>query len=128
MTVVRWVFFDPSDSSSYTVPVNPNQMTSPFPDKNTELGVQSPVTGQYRISRLPTMPVEWSFGGRIYDAAHHDALLEWSKRPNLIEVTDHLGRTFSVLLKEFAPTERYPTALNYDRYEYEMNALSFGLI
>lgn len=128
MTVLRWVFFDPFDSSTYTFACNPNTMTSPYPNKGTEEGVQSPVTGQYRVSRPPVMPADWTFGGRIYSSAHHDALKLWVEKPRITHVTDHLGRTWQILLKEFLPTERYPTALNYDRYEYEIHALVFGQV
>lgn len=128
MTVTRWVFFDPADSSTYTVACNPNSMSSPYPDKGTSVGVQSPPTLQYRVSRGPVLPADWTFGGRIYTQAHHDALKTWVAKDHIVHVTDHLGRTFQVLFKEFAPTERLATATNTHRYEYEVRALVLGQI
>lgn len=128
MTVVRWTFFDPTDSSSYTFEVNPNRMTSPYPDLGTDLGAQSPVTGQYRVFRGPVLPHEWTFGGVIRTATHHDALKLWVGKTDFIHVTDHFGRTFQVLFKEFAPKEQLPTATNANRYEYDVKALVLGQV
>lgn len=101
----RWVFNDAVAVEAYTVPINPNAMTSPFGKTQKETLPASPVDGRVRaLSRR--QPIEWQFSGVIRTQAHYDALLRWVTKPNPVEITDHLGRTFTVLLTAFEPEDQ----------------------
>jgi hypothetical protein len=116
----RWEFNDPITLAIYTVPINPNKMTSPHLAQNTEPAPVSPVDGRIRARRTRPLPREWSFGGVIRDQTHYDALLAWVEKPYPVFITDHLGRTWYVLLNEFAPEERRKNVAVPDRYTYEV--------
>lgn len=101
----RWIFHDPVAVETYTVPINPNAMTSPFPKTAKQTLPASPVDGRVRALSTP-QPVEWQFSGVIRTQAHYDALLAWVRKQNPVEITDHLGRTFTVLLTTFDPQDQ----------------------
>lgn len=120
----RWLFYDPVLDESYRVPINPNRMTSPLREKS--LDTVTNVFGRIRTRRIdPNAPYEWSFSGVIRDIDHHDALVTWMKKLNLITITDHLGREFQVLPQEINITEKRPSAQKPDKFDYEMTVLVF---
>lgn len=116
--VVRWKFHDPRGRRpDYTVPINPNSMSSPLPSKSVE------VVGQ-RALQAPPAPTSWTFGGIIYTEEHYVALQEWVELGGRIQLSDHLGRTFSVQLLAFEPV---PTRSRKPwRYQYEIRAQVYG--
>lgn len=121
--VDRWVFTDPVTSATYTLPINPNSMTSPFRKTSKQTLPASPVDGRVRVLSTP-QPVDWQFGGVIRAQAHYDALLEWVTKPNPVTITDHLGRTFTVLLTSFEPQDqraRLATKWTYTIKGYVIN-------
>ncbi|NUS01910.1 MAG: hypothetical protein HOV97_05025 [Nonomuraea sp.] len=124
----RWTFTDPVGGTSWTTPINPNQASSPFPTRSLQLapsnwadvgrGLQ-----RLRVFEAPPQPVEWQFGGVLRTKEHHDALRSWAKKSNEIRVSDHLGRTFEVIIKSFRPVERRPTPTVSWRMTYTVTAL-----
>lgn len=111
----RWSFYDPEAAETWTVPLNPNTMTSPYPKKTQNSTPVSPVDGAIRAIET-NQGVEWSFGGVMRTQDHYDTMLTWSQKQNEIEITDHLGRTITVLIIKFDPTDirsRRPTKWNY---------------
>lgn len=119
---VAWVFDDPETAATYVLPINPNKMSSPHPVNVTDSQPTSPVDGRTRARRGAPLPRDWTFGGVIRTQEHYDALLAWTQKDYPILVTDHLAREWSVLLTEFAPTERRTNARVPDRYNYEIKA------
>ena len=118
----RWLFEDPVASTSYRVPINPNKMSSPFPEK--DLDTLTNVYGRIRTLWQNSNAVhEWTFSGVIRDIDHHDALVEWGKKQNLINITDHLGRTFQVLPQRVDITEKRPSARIPDKFDYTFTVL-----
>jgi hypothetical protein len=105
--IKRWKFTDRHESESWTMPVNPNTMTSPWEVKNMvyahgeRIGLE-----RIRAVQLPSEIVRWEFGGVIYTKEHHDELLRWTKKQHEVQVSDHLGRTFEVVLQNYAPEDR----------------------
>lgn len=108
MTVLRWKFQDPADSSgagTYTFPWNPKTMTSPFPDKAITMKGTTAVDGQTLMWEGMSQPASWSFGGAIKDAAHYEAMRAWVyDRQGRLFVWDHFGRRLIVVLKKFNPS------------------------
>lgn len=134
---VRWRFEDPAGPDEVILPLNPNEMSSPSPGRS----VQSAWTSRW-VSRgtsgadaddgfgRPRLidsgqlsPIEWSFGGVIRNESHYELLLEWTKACRVLRVTDHLGRTFEIIIQKFDPVERRPTPTNEWRANYTMNCL-----
>lgn len=115
----RWYFVD--GDTSYRHHMNPRTMASPQPAKGYDSGVGS--TARTASTRSAPAPMEWEFGGFIRSQEHHDALDEWSKKTVPIEVLDHLGRTFVVMLQSLQVQERKPTPTTPWRMTYVMKAL-----
>lgn len=115
---IRWKFRDTVTGEVYTVPINPDSMSSVDGKKAVRHG-----RGRKQDSRVNTIlsappPQAWEFGGAIRTKAHYDALENWAERPNAVEITDHLGRTFRVVITDFLPVDRNPTPLTPWRLRY----------
>lgn len=129
VSVVRWIFHDPTGADTdWTVPVNPNAMTSPYPKKNFIYDVTTAIDGVGLVWQGQTKPVEWSFSGEILDQAHYDKLSHWVYDKDWrIKITDHFGRVFTVALTSFEPVPK--RAVNvYWRHQYIVNALVFKMV
>lgn len=128
--IQRWIFHDPAEAETWTVPINPNEMTDPesrtrafnfgVASRSSNVSAPAAIRG---IEAASQQPVEWSFGGVIHTQDHHDKLEHWARKPGEIEVTDHFGRTWVVVMKTFEPTERRPTLSKPWRFTYTMRAL-----
>lgn len=118
MTVQRWRLHSPARGITYTVPINPREMTSPHSPRRTAGFSVSPIDLAVRARREHPLPHEWAFSGVIRTQEHHDTLRDWCTFPEKVQVTDHLNRTFSVRMVAFEPTERRPTPHVPWRYTY----------
>lgn len=120
----RWTFYDAETDETYTVPINPDAMTSPFGERGMRFA-RSHVSGDTRIRTFvdPPPQVNWEFSGPIRTKAHHDALDAWAQKTVPIEITDHLGRTFRVVISSFEPTDRKPTRTVTWRLRYVMKTI-----
>ena len=121
----RWKFVDPSTGDEWTHPINPRRMTPPpLLRKQMRFASGARVSAaRVRAFRAPTSALPWEFSGVIRSQAHHDSLLEWAKKKRLIEVHDHLGRVFEVVITSFEPSDRRPTAHTPWRLTYSMKTL-----
>lgn len=126
LIVRRWRLQDPVTGDTYTVPRNPNRMSSLVRPNATTPRPRSPIDGQVRVFRAPPKPFPWEFGGVTIDRAHYEALAAWVERPNRVLLTDHVGRTWDVRLVEFAPTATRNK--NLWRHEYTVRALVYGRV
>lgn len=122
----RWTFEDAAAAETWTMPINPNSASSPFPARNisTVAGADpSAGLGRTRMFEQPPTLASWQFGGLLRTKAHHDELVRWVKKSGEVLVTDHLGRTFAVLLQSLAVTDQRPRAGNDWRMTYDVTAL-----
>lgn len=127
--VVRWTFVDPETSETWTVPVNPNHMSSVESTRNIKTAYGSRrLQNRIRTIVRPPSITEMTFGGVIYTEDHYETLVSWSKKTGPIRITDHLGRTFEVIMKAFDPKDRRPKPGREWRLTYEMHALVLGRI
>lgn len=144
--VVRWTFFDVETSESVVLPLNPNEMSSPTFQRSTKSAWTSrfsargtagggngaePDNGRGRprlFDSGPSSPTDFTFSGIIQSEAHYELLLEWAKRCNLLRVTDHLGRTFEMIIQRFEPVEQRPTATNLWKMHYTMSCLLLKVV
>lgn len=129
MSVVRWSLVDPVTGERWTLPVNPNTASSPLPGRkniSTAQGANLDAGGIHRtrVFQAPSAPTEWEFGGVVLSKAQHDALAKWSEKSNEVRVSDHLGRTFEVIIRQLEVVDRRPLAgrTKY-RMTYTMRAL-----
>lgn len=122
--VLRWRFTDPSTGEQWTVPINPNQMSSPHRGKQMVYAHGTHI-GEHRIRAVQTPGeiVHWEFGGVIRTKRHHDDLHYWAEKEHEVEISDHLGRTFEVIIEEFRPEDRTPRAEVPWRMTYTMRAM-----
>jgi hypothetical protein len=122
--VQRWQFHDPyaSPAETWTVPINPREMDSPFFAKNVTSRVTTAVNGQALMFEGAAEPHEWTFSGAILTAEHYAELKRWVDKNNRVRITDHFGRTLEVYLLAFAPTPKRSLG-KYWRHEYTVRAL-----
>lgn len=119
---VRWTLTD--GATTYTFKVNPYEMTSTSPTY-TKDSSPSPVRGNpMSMSSKPT-PTDWSFTGKAYNQQQYDDLLTWYEIERPLVLTDHLGRSWNVLLYSFGPKDvRRPGTTT--KWQYEMKAYILG--
>lgn len=126
MAVQRWQFRDMTTGEAYTVPLNPNEMTSPYPArefsyKGTTAG---PKGGQAVTYEAWSGVQDWQFGGAILDEDHFLGLLKWAYCPHKVQITDHLGRTFVVVFKQLDATPKRSYQRKWHQ-TYTMHALVY---
>ena len=132
-TIHRWKFQDPALNNvwlppdrlwewEWTVPINPREMSSPFPEKNVSVRQTSALDGRALLFEGSTPPANWTFSGAILDAEHYKRLQLWSEKRNRIRITDHFGRTIVCYLLQFDP-EPVRAPGRYWRHNYSMSAL-----
>lgn len=124
----RWVFLNTVTDETWTVPMNPNAMSSPFLDQVTSRGARSPIDGRMRVRRNKRNVKEWTFSGVARTEEHHDALVYWSAMTDLLHVTDHYGRTFAVRIRSTNIEDRKANRLVPWRTKYTFNCLSYGVV
>lgn len=131
-TVTRWRFQDPSMDSltldpadewqrDWTVPQNPAEMTSPWPEKTLTVHATAAVDGQALLYEGQSPPQEWQFSGSILNHEHHARLLYWSEKRVRTIITDHFGRDLVVYLSKFDPVPQRG-GNRYWRHDYTMHA------
>jgi len=123
MTVIRWVLRDTSTLVEWTMPINPDSMTSPFARRSFKFAHGWRKDQRPRAFSGSRQPHEWEWSGVIRSKSHYDSLVEWAEKSVAVDVTDHLGRTFRVFLSEFAPVDRKANAQVPWRLRYTMKAL-----
>jgi len=106
---VPWKFRDTQTNEEYTFPVNPYELNPPFDEKQID---EHPVLDN-RTTVEPRKPKEWNFTGHVYSQAQYDAIVDWWTRDTVIEVSDHLGRTFEVVPLSIDVTEKRSRKLEW---------------
>lgn len=125
MSMVRWKFHDTTNSDVVSLPLNPNQMSTPTTPRNMSwaAGVKVGLFSPRGIDNPMDNPTQWTFGGVILTQSHYELLLAWAQRLTILHVDDHLGRTFEIMIQKFDPVERLPTATQPWRVDYTMTCL-----
>lgn len=121
--VVRWIFTDPTDSSSYTFEINPNEGGSPTLKKNVLFKNTAAPNGKTLIYEGRDDPVTFSFSGTLLTQAQLEAFETWYLKRHQIVITDDLGRTFSVYITSFDP-KRVRSAHIPWKHTYTVEAIS----
>lgn len=121
----RWVFYDAVTPETYTVPINPNEMTSPWAERKFVYRTTTAGRGGANVIYEGRADLaQWEFSGTILDADHYAALLKWSQKANSCTVTDHLGRSFKVLFAKFDPKPKQAYGKPW-KHDYTMTCFVF---
>lgn len=125
LPTVRWTFTDMDTGESYTVPINPNNSSDPEGPARNLTYAYGVAAGQERVRTIERPPDinTWQFGGVIYTKEHYDALASWARKTGLVHISDHLGRTFEVIMQTFEPTDRRPRPNRMWNLTYTMRAM-----
>ena len=114
--MIRWTLSD--GVTTYTFFRNPKEMSSPYPTwtrSSSPSGIRPdrPMGRQQNPSAT-----EWSFKGRCYSQQQYDDLLLWCSKDEPLTLTDHLARSFTVIIAGFSPTDRRSRDLV--KWDYEI--------
>lgn len=120
MITQRWTLRDTQTNEVWTMPINPDSMTSPVRRRQLRFALGGRRDGRIRAMRVAAEAEDWEWSGAIRTQAHYDALLAWADKAVPVDVTDHLGRTFRVVITDFNPTDRKPTRRTSWRLRYTM--------
>lgn len=141
-SVKRWEIRDTKTGETYLFPMNPNKMTSPHAPRKTTVFARSGGAmpgylysgGRFanhavaRVMQYRQEPYTWQFSGRIITLQQYEDFLDWTGRVARLEISDHLGRTFSVRMDSFELSEKKPTPRRPYRFEYTVTALIYGQV
>lgn len=122
--VVRWTLTDTGTAESVRLPLNPHKMDAPTRPRNMTWAWGT-AWGQERMRGIdvPGPATEWTWSGVLLTESHYALLLAWTARLAPLHLSDHLGRTFQVVIKKFDPIERLPNPLRPWRADYTMTCL-----
>lgn len=117
-----WTFLDLVTDVEYVMERNPNTMSSPLLPKsinpyiNTNAKIGHAIQGKAPAS-------EFTFGGNCRTEAFFNALVYWSENTNPVRITDHLGRSWDVVMTGIDVKEKKYSAHSQWRFSYEMKCL-----
>lgn len=121
---VRWVLVDEDTAATITLAVNPNTMDAfprsrtlitAFPSRNTQ--------ERQRTFQTATPTSTYSWGGVVRTQAQYEALRTWVRKAGVVEVTDHLGRVFRVVMQSLKPERKPRRPGSSHRMTYTITAM-----
>lgn len=122
MPVVRWRFDDPVDLTSYTFAINPNEGGSPGFQKNFQYMTTAAEDGQTLVFEGRDQVQRIQFSGTLFTEAEHDAFVTWFNKRYQVQITDDLGREFSIVIESFIPKRVRARAFPW-KHTYEVSAV-----
>lgn len=124
MARIAWRWEDRTEGTVEFMSINPNEGASPSYQKTLakETTTAPGALAQTLIYEGADAAVEFSFSGIILTQEQYEFIFNaWSKR-HLLQLTDDLGRVFTLYLERFAPqrvrSKTYPW-----RHTYEASAV-----
>lgn len=122
-----WKFFDPITSETFIFPNNPKEMSSPHP-QNTVSFASRGVNGRMPGISAPKSPTRWSVTGKSRSEDFLNTLIDLKSRPYPIHITDHLNRTWEVVLLGIGIDELRPSQVHSTRFNYDIQCLVLGRV
>lgn len=123
--VKKWVFQDPATAETYHFEINPNQMTSPFAQRQITYQATTAIDGNKLAWEGQEAAVQWQFEGYIRSQTEYDAFVFWRNKRNRIWVTDHYGRAWLGYITNFDAKPRRSMNVPWS-HTYTMTFLIFG--
>lgn len=118
----RWTLTDPTDDTSYTFEINPNDGGSPAHKKNFKSQGTTAPAGRTLLFEGADDPQQLQFKGTVLSQAQYEAMVLWWSKRYQITLTDDLGRSFPIYITEFTP-ERKRSRSHPWRHDYTVTAL-----
>lgn len=101
---MKWNFYDPIASESYTFPVNPNQGGTPGRSKKLDSQSTAAPDGKTLIWEGRDSPKTIEVQGVVLTQDELEAFDAWFEKRHQIRLTDDLGRVFWVYITDFKAT------------------------
>lgn len=124
MSTVRWVLRDLGTNETWTMPINPDSIQPiPVVQRSAIYAKGHPGGSRTRIYLGAQAAKDWGWGGVIRSEEHYNALATWANKDARVEVTDHRGKKFTVVITDFDPSDRKPTPRVTWRLRYQMKVI-----
>lgn len=107
MAVVKWVFEDLSDASTYTFEINASEGGTPTYRKNLHVVSAIAPGGRTIVSEGADSVETQRFSGTILNEEQYNAMLEWFNKRHQIQFTDDLYRTWVIYITGFTATREH---------------------
>lgn len=126
MPVRRWVF-DDLNGETWTVPLNPNELSPLFRERQITMNSTTAVDGRDLVFEGRAPARQFSFGGTILNESHHELLRYWVYgKIQKIQITDHFGRDLLVLLTSLDADPEI-RGRRYWYHKYTVNGICFDV-
>lgn len=119
--VIKWQITD--GVTTVALAYNPTTMASPFRPKQISVS-----TALDLVTMNPAPAQQWNFTGNVYTQAEYDKLKLWHEKDAILNLTDHLGRTWRVVSESLDMTDRRNSAKNSTRFTYTWTVLNLGQV
>lgn len=117
MARVAWVFTDLTNSTTYSLPINPRDDGSLQYEKQITYKNTSAPNGKTLIFEGQDQPHNASASGTLLTQAQYDAFVTWFTKRHQIQIVDDLGRTMVVYITAFKPKRKLSRSFPW-RHEY----------
>lgn len=124
--VQRWTFHDPQTDDTYTFVVNPNEGGTPAYQKKIGYQATTAPDGALIAFEGRDEAQTGEFSGTILYRLQYDALIDWFGRRHIVEMTDDLGRIFSIYIQAFE-AKRVRSASHKWKHTYSVKYLVLGV-
>lgn len=99
--VQRWVFTDPTDSSTATFEINPNEGGTVPNKKNITSQSTVANNGKSIVWEGSKAVPELTFSGTILTQTMYNLMVTWFNKSHQIQLTDDLSRVFMIYIRDF---------------------------
>lgn len=117
MSVLRWVFEDLTDLSTWVIQVNPREGGAPEYRKNVAYQTTSGEDGKVLAFEGRDQAQTSEFSGVILTEEMYTTFVTWFEKRHQIRVTDDLGRSFMIYITGFSPKRKWSTTHPW-RHDY----------
>lgn len=124
--VQRWVFHDLQTDALYTFTVNPNEGGTPPLQKKIGYQATTAPDGALIAFEGRDEAQASEFTGTILYRQQYDAMINWFGRRHVIEMTDDLGRIFTIYIQSFE-AKRVRSASHPWKHTYSVKYLVLGM-
>jgi hypothetical protein len=122
MLVQRWSLLDPVTYDSHTFELNPYEGGSFTRKKKTATLKTAASDGKNIMFEGRQEPQQTTFTGILYSEEEMQAWREWSNKRYQVQLTDDLGRSFSIYIKSLS-FDRVRSAVHPWKHKYTVEAM-----
>lgn len=120
--VVKWEFFDPTNSTTVAFEINPSEGGAIAYKKNITTQSTLAHDGKTLVFEGAQVPPEINFSGTILTETQYNQMVTWFNKKHQMQLTDDLSRVMMVFITEFTPVRE--RARNYPwKHSYTCKAV-----